>query len=93
MTITTADIIYKEVAGMNHGSRPCVVIGITGEWAHIVPLSSSGRPGQPYVKTSNQDTAGYAAPNRYHKVKASGLEAWATISEEDAGRVWDSVWG
>ncbi len=91
--INTADIVYREVPGMKHGRRPCIVIGVTGTWAHIVPLSTSGRPGQPYIVAHGCDAKGYAAPNRYHKVSAEGLEARGWVTEEDAGRAWDSVWG
>lgn len=93
MTISTGDIIYKDVAGMTHGRRPCVVIGVTGAWAHIVPLSTSGRPGQPYIKALGCEAKGYAANNRYHKASSEGLEAMGWVTEEDAGRAWDSVWG
>ena len=91
--ITTASITYKEVAGMNHGSRPCVVIGVTGEWAHLIPLSTSGRPGQPYIRTNSRDCSGYAAPNRYHKARVADLEAFGWVTDEAAGILWDLIWG
>ncbi len=91
--ITTTDIIYKEVPGMKHGRRPCIVIAVTGTWAHIIPLSTSGREGQPYIVARGCEAKGYAANNRYHKVSTEGLEARGWVTEEDAGRAWDSVWG
>ena len=91
--INTTDIIYREVSGMKHGSRPCIVIAVTGNWAHLIPLSTSGRPGQPYIVAHGCDARGYAANNRYHKVRVEDLEAWGWVTEEDAGRAWDSVWG
>ena len=91
--VITGDIIYKEVAAMNHGRRPCVVIGITGDWAHIVPLSTSDWNGQPYIQSVSTEAGGYAAPNRYHKAKVADLEAEGWVSEEDAGIIWDLIWG
>jgi len=93
MTVTTTDIIYKEVSGMKHGRRPCIVIAVTGNWAHIIPLSTSGRPGQPYITAQGCEAKGYAANNRYHKVSVEGLMAEGWVTEEDAGRAWDSVFG
>ena len=91
--INTNDIIYREVPGMKHGRRPCIVIGVTGNWAHLIPLSTSGRAGQPYIIATDGEARGYAANNRYLKVNAKGLVAYGSVSEEDAGRAWDSVWG
>ena len=94
MDIQTGDILYREVSGMTHGVRPCVVIGVTGDWVHLVPLSTSGRGDQPYMTAQGCKAKGYAANNRYHKVKASTLPApsgWVT--DEDASRAWDSVFG
>ena len=93
MTITTGDITYKDVAGMTHGRRPCVVIGVTGEWAHIIPLSTSGRPGQPYIRSASTEASGYAAPNRYHKAMVADLETNGWVTDEDAGILWDLIWG
>ena len=92
--LRTGDVIHKSVATMAHGTRPCVVIGVTGNWVHLVPLSTSDWGGQPYVYAEGCSAKGYAAPNRYHRALACGLPAasgW--VSEEDAGLIWDSVFG
>ena len=91
--IHTTDIVYKEIPGMKHGSRPCIVIGVTGNWAHLIPLSTSGRAGQPYIVANDCEARGYAANNRYLKVSAEGLEAFGWVTEQDAARAWDSVFG
>ena len=89
-TIKVGDIIFKEVANMNHGVRPVVVIGLFGDWAHLIPLSTKDVGGQPYI--AGNTACGYAAPNRHHKVKAADLPAprgWVTT--EDAATLWDSA--
>ena len=90
----TGDVVHKEVSGMAHGTRPCVVIGVTGDWVHLIPLSTSDWGGQPYVTANGCNAKGYAAPNRYHKVMAADLPAisgW--VSDEDAATIWDSAFG
>lgn len=90
MTLQIGDMVHKEVASMNHGVRPCIVIGITDGWAHLVPLSSKNWGGQPYVQ-ANGGEGGHACPNRYHKAKAEGLTATSWVTDEDAARIWDTV--
>ena len=91
-TFTTGDIIHKTVPGMAHGDRPVVVIGVTGDWVHMIPLSTKDIGNQPYVFAHGCKAKGYAAPNRYHKAKAADLPApsgWVT--DADAAVIWDSA--
>ena len=90
--IKTGDITYKEVGGMTHGRRPCVVIGVENGWAHLVPISTSDWNGQPYIRSTNGWAKGYAAPNRYHKTPAAGLQADGWVTHEDAATLWDLLW-
>ena len=89
-TITTGDIVHKTVSSMRHGIRPCVVIGITDGWAHLVPLSSDAWGDMPYLR-ANGGVGGHPCPNRYHKASAEGLTATDWMTDEDTARVWDTV--
>ena len=92
--IQTGDVIHKEVGGMAHGVRPCVVIGVADGWVHLIPLSTSDWGNQPYVIAQGCKAKGYAAPNRYHKVREAGLPApsgW--VSDHEAATIWDSAFG
>ena len=90
----TGDVVHKNVDGMAHGDRPCVVIGVTGGWVHLIPMSTKDIGGQPYAYANGCNAKGYAAPNRYHKVMASELPSisgW--VSDEDTAAFWDSAFG